>query len=160
MSETKHTPGKWQRDGMTVYALNEGGVNRFSMLVQGGFATWEARRYYGDRTEMAELEENAILASAAPDMLAAVRANYAWTYAERLGLGSFDQRSALCAHAEYLTAKAFALATGRTVDDEYKGYKKMTVWPDVGLEESTHADGEALCALVFEHEAQAEGTAP
>lgn len=98
--------------------------------------------------------------TAAPDMLAAVRANYAWSYAERLGLGSFDQRSTLCAHAEYLTAKAWALANGSAFGETYKGTKKMIVWPTVEIEESTQADGEALCALVFEHEAQAKGTTP
>jgi len=87
---------------------------------------------------------------AAPEMFAALRANYAWTYAEHNLLGSFDLRCALCAHAESLTARALAKIEGRQADT-YKGTKKLIVWPQVNLEESNEAEGDALVNAVFEH---------
>ena len=35
MREENWTKGKWEVDGLTVYALNESGVNDFSASVQG-----------------------------------------------------------------------------------------------------------------------------
>lgn len=54
---TKHTPGPWLVEGRTVYALNDDGYNRFSALVQDAHTP-------GD-----ELEANARLIAAAPDLL-------------------------------------------------------------------------------------------
>ncbi|MHC3750731.1 hypothetical protein ACYKDZ_17825 [Stutzerimonas stutzeri] len=56
---TKHTPGPWLVEGRTVYALNDDGYNRFSALVQDAHTP-------GD-----ELEANARLIAAAPDLLEA-----------------------------------------------------------------------------------------
>lgn len=68
MSERKHTPGPWMVEGRTVYALNDDGYNRFSALVQDAHTP-------GD-----ELEANAQLIAAAPELLEALEAltaNYA-----------------------------------------------------------------------------------
>jgi hypothetical protein len=55
-----HTPGPWLLAGRTVYALNAEGVNRFSALVQDAHAP------------AYELNANAHLISAAPDLLEAL----------------------------------------------------------------------------------------
>lgn len=60
MSKSKHTRGPWYRSGKTVYALNEQGFNRFSALVQDA------------RTGDEELEANARLIAAAPELLEAL----------------------------------------------------------------------------------------
>jgi len=57
---TKHTQGPWLVEGRTVYALNDDGYNRFSALVQDAHTP-------GD-----ELEANARLIAAAPELLAAL----------------------------------------------------------------------------------------
>lgn len=66
MSERKHTPGPWMVEGRTVYALNEDGYNRFSALVQDAHTP-------GD-----ELEANAQLIAAAPELLEALEQFVAW----------------------------------------------------------------------------------
>ena len=86
-------------------------------------------------------------------LVAAIRANYCWVQAEHNGLGSFDQRSALCAHSEYLTYKAWAVINGRPFEEAYKGSKHMLVWPNVELHETTQEEGEELCVLVLETDA-------
>ena len=58
---TAHTPGEWLKVGTTVYALNERGVNRFFCSVQDA------------HTPAAELEANARLIAAAPDLLEALK---------------------------------------------------------------------------------------
>lgn len=66
----QHTPGPWIIDGQLIYALDETGrVNRFTASVQGG---WITRR--GERVSETELNANARLIAAAPDLLAALRA--------------------------------------------------------------------------------------
>lgn len=60
---SKHTPGPWQVEGLTVYALNNTNVNRFSALVQRGWIDDEVRRTPND-----ELVANAALIAVAPDM--------------------------------------------------------------------------------------------
>jgi hypothetical protein len=97
-------------------------------------------------------ENAAVIAAAAPVLLAAVRASYAWGYCEHNGLGSFDARGVLCAHSEYLCGKAMALVEGRSFDARYRGRKTLTVWPYVALEESDEATAEALVADALEHE--------
>lgn len=57
---TKHTQGPWLVEGRTVYALNDDGYNRFSALVQDAHTP-------GD-----ELEANARLIAAAPELLEAL----------------------------------------------------------------------------------------
>lgn len=70
---SKHTPGPWLTEGNFVYALNGEGkyaVNRFSASIQPGYTTDETR------TKIAEMEANARLIAAAPDLLAALQALY------------------------------------------------------------------------------------
>lgn len=64
----KHTHTEWLREGNTVYALNLEGSNRFYLQVQGGWAT-QGRV----RTDEAELEANARLIAAAPELLEALQ---------------------------------------------------------------------------------------
>lgn len=62
----KHTPGPWDRVGTLVYALNEDGFNRFCALVQDA------------HTAKQELEANARLIAAAPELLEALEQFVAW----------------------------------------------------------------------------------
>jgi hypothetical protein len=66
---TTHTPGPWLCDRQTVYALNDEGQNRFVAGIQGGFTSITPRV----RTEAGELDANARLIAAAPDLLAALK---------------------------------------------------------------------------------------
>ena len=70
-----HTPGPWLVEGRTVYALNDDGYNRFSALVQDAHTP-------GD-----ELEANARLIAAAPELLEALE-DIANDYAERFDMDS------------------------------------------------------------------------
>ena len=70
MSDTKHTPGPWIRDGKFVYALMPnpkkrwpGEVNRFWLIVQ---------KQAGYDIPEEEVEANARLIAAAPEMLEAL----------------------------------------------------------------------------------------
>ncbi|MBC9904794.1 hypothetical protein [Achromobacter xylosoxidans] len=63
---TEHTPTKWQIDGNCVYALNDQGYNRFSAWVQGG------NTGPMEKTPDSELEANARLIAAAPELLEAL----------------------------------------------------------------------------------------
>jgi len=69
MSESKFTPGPWliTPDGAFVYALNERGTNVFWTHVQRGWKGKDAEF----RTDSDEVEANAKLIAAAPDLLAA-----------------------------------------------------------------------------------------
>ena len=61
--ETKHTPGPWmiaESDERFVYALNEKGFNRFCAQVQDA------------HTDISELQANARLIAAAPELLEAL----------------------------------------------------------------------------------------
>lgn len=58
---SKHTPGPWMVEGCTVYALNDDGYNRFSALVQDA------------HTPVDELEANARLIAAAPELLSLLK---------------------------------------------------------------------------------------
>jgi len=63
-----YTKGEWQiADGTFVYCLNSGGENRFDCGIQAG------RDEHGKRTSIEELEANAHLISAAPDMYEALK---------------------------------------------------------------------------------------
>lgn len=64
--EYKHTPGEWQYEGLTVYALNEDGFNRFSALIQDAHTCEE------------ELEANARLIAAAPGLFSIAINLVAW----------------------------------------------------------------------------------
>ena len=70
MTDTTHTPGPWLVADTTVYSLQSDGhvlVNRFSAHVQTGIGR------DAQRTPLAELEANARLMAASPDLLAALR---------------------------------------------------------------------------------------
>lgn len=65
---SKHTPGPWLiAAGTTVYALNAHGYNRFSAQAQRGHTSdkWP--------TDEEELEANARLIAAAPELLEALK---------------------------------------------------------------------------------------
>lgn len=75
MAKEAHTPGPWKIDGATVFALDERGhVNRFSARVQGGYVSYlrSLPRSKAERTSDAELEANARLIAAAPELLDAL----------------------------------------------------------------------------------------
>lgn len=77
---TNHTPSKWQLDRNCVYALNEQGYNRFSALIQGGNTAPM------EKTTDSELEANASLIAAAPELLDAAQAVLdAFANYERMG---------------------------------------------------------------------------
>lgn len=61
MPEFKGTPGPWMLSGKTVYALNGDGYNRFSALIQDAY------------TKDEELQANAQLIAAAPELLEALQ---------------------------------------------------------------------------------------
>ena len=100
----KHTPGPWKLAGESVskqtfvYALNDRGTNQFWFDIQPG---WTCD---GVRTSDAELEANARLIAAAPDLLAALTALMG-DHGGSLGVSRTDER-ALAARA------ALAKATG------------------------------------------------
>lgn len=96
--------------------------------------------------------------AAGPAMVEALEAHRAWSYAEDHGLGSFDQRSALCAHAQSLTLRALAQVHGDT-EPAYKGAVGMVVWPHVARTETEEAEGRALATLCLEHEREARAKA-
>lgn len=66
-SETNWTKQDWLIDGLTVYALNTEGTNRFNARVEGGWAT-RGR----NRTQFDELTANARLIAAAPELYEAL----------------------------------------------------------------------------------------
>lgn len=75
--ETKYTPGPWLisdqgKPATFVYALNPHGYNKFWTLVQGGGNS------ITERTTDEELEANARLIAAAPELLEACAAIVAW----------------------------------------------------------------------------------
>ena len=59
--EAQHTPGPWKQANTFVYALNDRGFNRFTCIVQDA------------HTPLEELEANARLIAAAPDLLEALQ---------------------------------------------------------------------------------------
>ncbi|WP_369913932.1 hypothetical protein AB8810_12960 [Xanthomonas sp. NCPPB 3005] len=67
MSEAKWTKQDWLVDGVTVYALNVEGTNRFSARVEGGWST-----HGRTRTDMEEREATAHLIASAPDLYEAL----------------------------------------------------------------------------------------
>lgn len=67
---TKHTPGPWLRDGLMIYALMHSGWNR-------GVERFKNRMYLALNTDHSvsreEVEANAALIQAAPDLLEALK---------------------------------------------------------------------------------------
>ncbi len=67
----EHTPGPWLLSGDLVYALDETATaNRFSARIEGGYEI--NYRRHPVRTHDAELQANARLIAAAPDLLEAL----------------------------------------------------------------------------------------
>lgn len=109
MSDYGFTPGPWDLQNMTVFALDEHGrVNRFCANVQGGYVNGGERRAFGDkviRTADDELRANARLIAASPTLLEAVIA--AEDYFATLPADD-------AAHSLYLQMNAaITLATGK-----------------------------------------------
>jgi selenocysteine lyase/cysteine desulfurase len=156
-----HTPGPWHFDKDNAGLMSDHGYGLLygDMDVYGGSkdlyvsvgCSGNVERHLGKGVA----EANARLIAAAPDMARAVRASHAWAYCEHHGLGDWSARSTLCAHAEYLNAKALAKMEGRDFDQEYKGSRRMIVWPHVSLEESDEAEAEGLVTAALEHEQKA-----
>lgn len=98
--EVKHTPGPWLRDGKTIYSLTHAGwrkgieqfKNRFSATIQGDF-----------ETPIFELEANADLIAAAPELLKALRQCHF----------VLKQHPDIYPHGGMLAEKAIAKAEGR-----------------------------------------------
>lgn len=69
----QHTTGPWDIQDRTIFALDvHGRVNRFSAHVQGGYENGGESFAFGDAkicTSDAELEANARLIAAAPELL-------------------------------------------------------------------------------------------
>lgn len=111
--------------------------------------------YHSDHASVTTTPEQAAaycrMFVAASALYEAAQAHRAWSYAEKHGLGSWEQRGALCSHAESLTLRAMAQADGEPAP-AYKGTVGMTVWPHVELTETEEAEGRALVALCLEHE--------
>jgi len=63
-----HTKGPWLISGSTVYAINQDDCNRFSARV------YEGHDDFDKKISREEVEANALLMSAAPEMLAALEA--------------------------------------------------------------------------------------
>jgi len=99
MSERKFTPGPWMLSGRTVYALNDQGFNRFSALVQDA------------HTSAVELDANARLIAAAPELLGALE--YLMAIADRSGRERYIQFQLTPEFLEPARA-AIAKATGRS----------------------------------------------
>ena len=155
MSDAKWTPGPWrvEQDTTLVWGNctfgDDGVVERLGIPVADmcGNPSWSRDTVIDWETRAA----NARLTSAAPALYEAAQAHRAWSYAEKHGLGSFDQRMALCSHAESLTLRAMAQADGEP-EPAYKGTVGMTIWPHVELTETEESEGRALVALCLEHE--------
>ena len=149
-SETKWTPGPWRvalsPKRQTPCVLSE--------------TTWICGEIDNPNGPLllAEVEANARLIAAAPALYEAAQAHRAWSYAEKHGLGSFDQRMALCSHAESLTLRAMAQADGES-EPAYKGTVGMTIWPHVELTETDEASGRELVAQCLDHERAALSSA-
>ena len=134
----KHTPGPWKVDL----------VDDTRVVDATGAEVAAIDGDYNAPDTWPKMEANARLIAAAPDLLAAARANRAWSYAESKNLGSFEQRCALCAHADSLTRIALAKASGAE-PPAYKGLPSLTVWPAVELHETQQAEINLLVEEAF-----------
>ncbi len=89
-----YTPTSWKMDGLTVFALNAGGYNRFVLHVDPGNID------SGERTSYEELQANAKLIASAPEMHKALEAY------QKANLIHNDAEQELFDQAEKALAKA------------------------------------------------------
>jgi len=69
---TTHTPAPWLMiDGNFVYSLNNDKTNRFDCAIRRGYIKQGYLQEQYERTSQEEIEANAALICAAPDLLAA-----------------------------------------------------------------------------------------
>jgi hypothetical protein len=117
MSGAVHTPGPWLLQERTVYALDESEKsNRFSCRVQGGF---QVRRVveHGERTSDVELDANARLIAAAPELLEALEAISEGHLPDQPAASSLDEYEWAVQHVRKLrkiARAAIARAKGET----------------------------------------------
>jgi hypothetical protein len=100
---TRGTKGEWKiAEGDFIYCLNAEGTNRFNLQVQGGYVNQKD----GNRTSVSELEANAHLISAAPDMYEAL--NFTIRQIKELHKlkGDFGLTNAILGLAKQTLAKA------------------------------------------------------
>jgi hypothetical protein len=74
--KTKHTKAPWLTENNFVYALNNNNENIFYLSVQAGWG--DRTKKVALRTSPEELEANARLIAAAPDLLEALKLAKAW----------------------------------------------------------------------------------
>ena len=66
------------------------------------------------------------------EVVLALEAHTAWSWSEANHKeATFDERMELCKYAEWLTARALAIASGDPTGDEYEGVPHMVIWPSV-----------------------------
>lgn len=141
---TEHTPGPW------AATTRQGSWDR--VVFQASNPNTEICQMFHDGTdENLTGEANARLIAAAPDLLEALEAHRAWSYAEEHNLGTFEAKSVLCAHANSLTLAALAKARGEE-PPEYQGHKRLVIWPSLELQESEIEGARAFVAKILEHE--------
>ena len=155
---TEHTPGPW---GATTRQRSWDWV-----VFQASDPNTEICQMFHDGTdENLTGEANARLIAAAPETAAerdrlreinaelveALEAHRAWSYAEEHNLGTFEAKSVLCAHANSLTLAALAKAKGEK-PPEYQGHKRLVIWPSLELQESEIEGARAFVAEILEHE--------
>ncbi len=81
----------------------------------------------------------------------ATEAHAAWSWAERddhHGI-TFDERTELCAYAEWLTARALAICSGDPAGEKYEGVPHLIVWPAVYLQRADQDTARALVERVL-----------
>ena len=99
MSKSEHTPGPWLVQETTVYALNDerNPANRFTASVDSGWADEKCR------ISRQEVEANARLIAAAPDLLESLTNLVGLA---KLGAARLDKYQAAMSAAEAAIAKA------------------------------------------------------
>ena len=105
----RYTPTPWiiEDDIPFVYALNDNGYNRMSLLIQPGYTETS-------RTLEAELRADAHLISAAPDMYEALKL---WHDHQQGTRGHY------CSECANAIEKALAKAEGRQIKENKDGVK-------------------------------------
>ena len=113
MSEIKHTPGPYLREGTRVYALDETGtVKRMNARVEGGTAVFDRRGPVGrsQRTTYEEVEATAQLFAASPELAQALEKTQA-----ALDVWLVTYASDFCRDSDVDNAKAAIREAGGTI---------------------------------------------